>query len=199
MRAGDDARFAEIAANQLGIVGADAPARELWMRLGAAAIERHGGDDSLRAKLLTNYGNALRNDDRLDEAEAAHREALELRRRDPDAPTLVADALNLTFVGDGYCLDASERYYDFVRRNNVTDSSITEQVSNTEWVCYDYNYNAWPYGLEVHSDPNVPSMYSLPYLHQSGGGGGGGTSLAPERYRQRNVTYLIGQNDTWYV
>ena len=93
MRAGDDARFAEIAANQLGIVGADAPARELWMRLGAAAIERHGGDDSLRAKLLTNYGNALRNDDRLDEAEAAHREALELRRRDPDAPTLVADAL----------------------------------------------------------------------------------------------------------
>jgi hypothetical protein len=82
--------------------------------------------------------------------------------------------------------------------DNVTDSSITDQVSNTEWACYDNNYNAWPYGLEITTDTiimNTPSMmYSIPYLLQSGG-----TSLAPERYRQRNVTYLIGQNDTWYV
>ncbi|MBK9754046.1 MAG: serine/threonine protein kinase [Nannocystis sp.] len=93
LRTGDDARFADIAANQLGLVGAEAPARELWLRLGEAALQRHGGDDSTQAKLLTNYGNALRNDGRVKDAEVAHRAALELRRRDPDSPTLLADAL----------------------------------------------------------------------------------------------------------
>ena len=93
LRHGDDLRFAEIAANQLGLVGDDAPARELWKRLGEAALLRHGGDDSTQAKLLTNYGNALRNDGHVKDAELAHRAALELRRREPDAPTLLADAL----------------------------------------------------------------------------------------------------------
>jgi tetratricopeptide (TPR) repeat protein len=93
MRAGDDLRFAEVAANQLGLVGADAAARELWLHLGEAALQRHGGDDSVRAKLLTNYGNALRSEGRLRDAEAAHREALALRRREDEAPHLIADAL----------------------------------------------------------------------------------------------------------
>lgn len=36
------ARFAEVAANQLGQVGTDAVARDLWLRLGEAALQRHG-------------------------------------------------------------------------------------------------------------------------------------------------------------
>ncbi len=93
MRTGDDLRFAEAAANQLSLVRTDAGARELWLRLGEAALQRHGGADSTRAKLLTNYGNALRDEGRLGEAEVAHREALALRRRSPEAPTLIADGL----------------------------------------------------------------------------------------------------------
>ena len=93
MRTGDDQRFAEVAANQLSLVSTDVDARELWLRLGEAALQRHGGDDSTRAKLLTNYGNALRNEGRLGEAEVAHREALALRRRSPEGPTLIADGL----------------------------------------------------------------------------------------------------------
>jgi len=93
MRAGDDLRFADIAASQLGLDGGDVAARDLWLRLAEAALQRHGGDDGVRAKLLTNFGNALRNDGRLAEAEAAHREVLALRRRSPESPTLIADAL----------------------------------------------------------------------------------------------------------
>ena len=93
MRAGDDWRFADMAANQLGLVAADVPARELWLRLAEAALQRHGGDDATRAKLLTNYGNALRNEGRMAEAEAVQREGLALRRRSPEAPTLIADTL----------------------------------------------------------------------------------------------------------
>jgi len=95
MRAGDDVRFAEVAANQLGLVASEPAARELWLRLGEAALERDAGadHDPVRAKLLTNYGNALRSEGRFAEAEAMHREALALRRRDPAAQIQIADSL----------------------------------------------------------------------------------------------------------
>jgi tetratricopeptide (TPR) repeat protein len=93
LQSGEDFYFAEVAANQLGLVGTDVAARELWLRLGEAAIRRYGGHDSMRAKLLTNYGVALRKDGRLKEAEATQRTVLELRRRDADDKSFVADAL----------------------------------------------------------------------------------------------------------
>ncbi len=92
-RAADDRLFAEAAADELGLIGADPAARNLWLGLGEAAIARHGGADDVRAKLLTNHGNALRKADQLAEAIAVHREALELRRRAPESPVLIADAL----------------------------------------------------------------------------------------------------------
>jgi tetratricopeptide (TPR) repeat protein len=93
LRSGDDRRFAESVADQLGHVGRDPEARELWRALGEAALARHGGDEPSRAKLLTNYGNALREDNNPAAAAVAHREALELRRREAGAEFLVADAL----------------------------------------------------------------------------------------------------------
>ena len=93
LRSGSDKHFAGVAAEQIGLAGADTAARDLWLRLGEAAIVRAGGDDDLRAKLLTNYGNALRSEGKLQAAEAAHREVLELRRRDPDDQLGLGDAL----------------------------------------------------------------------------------------------------------
>jgi len=93
LRSGDDRRFAESAADQLGQVGRDPEARELWRALGEAALARHGGDGPVRAKLLTNYGNTLREDNNPRAAAVAHSEALELRRREAGAEYLVADAL----------------------------------------------------------------------------------------------------------
>ncbi len=93
LRTGDDARFADIAANQLGRRRRGARPRAVAGASARPALQRHGGDDPTQAQLLTNYGNALRNDGRVKDAEVAHRAAPELRRRDPDSPTLLADAL----------------------------------------------------------------------------------------------------------
>jgi Tfp pilus assembly protein PilF len=91
---GNDRRFAQAVADQLGLDRDDDEARELWLALGEAAIERVGGYDSARAKLLNNYGNALRGVGRTEEAIEVFDEVVRLRRRgDADAPELVADAL----------------------------------------------------------------------------------------------------------
>ncbi len=96
LRAGRDLAFARTAADQLGLVASDPEGRELWLRLGEAALDRAEADggsrDSVLAKLKTNYGNALRNSGRLKEALVVHEEALRLRRRVDESSYLVGDS-----------------------------------------------------------------------------------------------------------
>ena len=67
---------------------------EIWLRLAEAALTASGGDEQLLGKLLTNYGNALRREHRLEEAITAYREVLELRRRPSNQrPEILGDAL----------------------------------------------------------------------------------------------------------
>ncbi|MEZ4380586.1 MAG: serine/threonine-protein kinase [Nannocystaceae bacterium] len=92
LAAGDDRRFAMVVADRLGLERGDEAARELWLALGEAAIERYGGSDSTRAKLLNNYGNGLRASGHADRGIAVFEEVVRLHRRGDD-PALVADAL----------------------------------------------------------------------------------------------------------
>ena len=69
----------------------------------------------------------------------------------------------------------------------ISELGVPEQATVAwDWVCYDEDYNNWPYGMGNFSD----GEYSVPYVLESG----------PERaalmYDQRSVVYLVGQNDT---
>jgi hypothetical protein len=56
----------------------------------------------------------------------------------------------------------------------------------SDWPCYDESYNSWPYGLDsLHVDE-----HSIPYAIKSG------VDRAAWLYRERNVVYMVGENDT---
>ncbi|MEZ4449524.1 MAG: serine/threonine-protein kinase [Nannocystaceae bacterium] len=99
IEAGDDRLFASVAADYLGLVRADAQARDLWRGLAEAALERGGGNDSILAKILTNYAAARRGAGDTAEAEALEREVLAIRRRSGASPELIADALYNLGIG----------------------------------------------------------------------------------------------------
>jgi hypothetical protein len=70
----------------------------------------------------------------------------------------------------------------------VGELAIPNQAGvGTDWVCYDKNYNKWPYGPEGYHDPN----HSAPYIRQNRN-----ASSAVQAYKHRDVVYMVGQNDT---
>lgn len=62
-------------------------------------------------------------------------------------------------------------------------------VGQAKWPCYASDYNSWPYGLTNISDPK----HMVPYVIKSG------PHRAAKMYSRRNMVYLVGQNDTWFV
>ncbi|MCA9713870.1 MAG: tetratricopeptide repeat protein, partial [Myxococcales bacterium] len=122
VKTGNERSFAKVAADQLGLDDRDEAARALWLELGEAALARAGGDDSVRAKLLNNYGNALRRHVSAAEARVVFEQVLELRRRDPDGPELIADALfnlgavSATLLEDARALELVEEAAAIWRR-----------------------------------------------------------------------------------
>ena len=72
----------------------------------------------------------------------------------------------------------------------VCDQNCTQPagltVPDESGVCMDNKYNDWPYGLGMFSDG---SQYSIPYAIRA-------PCNTARIYRERSVTYLVGQNDT---
>jgi hypothetical protein len=62
-------------------------------------------------------------------------------------------------------------------------------VGKSRWPCFDSDYNNWPYGITKLMDPS----HTVPYVIKSG------PRRAANAYYRRNMVYLVGQNDTWYV
>ena len=54
-----------------------------------------------------------------------------------------------------------------------------------DYVCYDDHYNQWPYGLSGFSD----NKHEIPYVEEA-------AKHAVASYRERDVVYMVGQNDT---
>lgn len=77
---------------------------------------------------------------------------------------------------------------------DCTDQTIGELAKpnqagvGTDWVCFDENYNKWPYGLERYPDDK---KHSMPYTRQNRT-----ASDAVQAYKHRDVVYMVGENDT---
>ena len=78
----------------------------------------------------------------------------------------------------------------------LTSSSSAAQsfrATGPDFPCTDTGFNDWPYGIPTRSDPLLYTN-TVPYAIKAV------KSFAPaDVYYTRNVFYLIGQNDTWYV
>jgi tetratricopeptide (TPR) repeat protein len=93
LAAGDEQSFADAAACMIEAEDEAGRDIEVWMDLAESALTR-SADDPILARLLAQYGNALRKRGRMQAAFDAHRRALELRRRHADErPDLVGEAL----------------------------------------------------------------------------------------------------------
>jgi hypothetical protein len=66
----------------------------------------------------------------------------------------------------------------------------TSQNVGTQFPCYQWNYNRWPYGLGSFSDDKGRS---IPYALR---GGLLNAERALRSYKKLHVTYMVGQNDT---
>jgi hypothetical protein len=89
---------------------------------------------------------------------------------------------------DADCQPQASSYDD----NGNSNLALPHQSRvGTQWPCYVWNYNRWPYGIGALADDKFG--YSLPYSMRSGVVG---TARAVRLYRWLDVVYLVGQNDT---